>query len=295
MANKMDITNTNLEKLRNGCFLRALQRENEEPELSALDKVSFELKHLQRQNQYASEIERVFKELRLTVLLIEECQTREIVTGVKRQELVVYYQGAFFNLVHQLKDKILQLVNLIIEEDTPKGPLRERGIKLNKFLKEKENILKSIGIFKELEQWDENNETSRIAVVLRKRTQHHHRVSKLRYDKDFLNLNFTDIAIQPNEPIQFTEYGKEQIEKMRTDSTESFYSNAISKAKETLLEIEDNIERLSDALINYYKLPVSKEETAKIVNNHLDMHDSFRVKNTCSKDKIKEPFKNNLR
>lgn len=40
-----------------------------------------------------------------------------------------------------------------------------------------------------------------------------------------------------------TDYGKQQIEKMRTESTERLFSNAETKAKDTLTAIEVNIEK----------------------------------------------------
>src|SRR3989338_10556368 len=91
----------NLQKLKIGTIFRSIQKENDEPENIALDQVSKELRFLQRQYEYVIEIERVLKELRLTVFLIKGCKTGEVPEGVVRQELLAYYQGNFLNLVHQ--------------------------------------------------------------------------------------------------------------------------------------------------------------------------------------------------
>lgn len=56
---------TNFDKLKAGCLFRSLQKENSEPENIAIGQISKELRFLQRQSEYASEIERVLKELRL--------------------------------------------------------------------------------------------------------------------------------------------------------------------------------------------------------------------------------------
>jgi len=98
-------------------------------------------------------------------------------------------------------------------------------------LNKKQAELQKIGIEEDVKQWAQDSPTSNIAVALRKRTHHHHRISGLRYDKDFLNLGFTDIASQPDFQKGLTDYGRQQIEKMRQESTERLFSGAAEKAE----------------------------------------------------------------
>lgn len=284
----------NFEKLKSGAMFRSIQKENSEPENIAIGQISKELRFLQRQSQYVSEIERVLKELRLTTSLIKECRTGVVPDGVTRQELLAYYQGNFLNLVHQMKDKIAQLVHLITEQTIPDKPFIEKDISIAELLQKKQPTLKSMGIEVEIKQWEQDNPTSKIAVVLRKRTHHHHRVSGLIYDKDFLNLGFTDIANQPNFQQSLSDYGKEQIEKMRIESTERLYSGALSKAESTLGAIEENIEHISQAIVTHFKLPISQEEAKEIMSKQSEMLSSFDIVNRCSIDKIPEPYKSML-
>lgn len=282
---------TNLDKLKAGCLFRYVQKQNTEPQNIVLAQVSKELRFLERQSEYANEIERVLKEIRLTAALIKECQTREPVVGISRHELLAYYQGVLLALVHQIKDKIVQLVHLMTEETVPDKPSIEKDVSVADLLRKKQQMLRGIGIEEEIKQWEQENPSSKIAVALRKRTHHHHRISGLRYDKDFVNLGFTEIATQPNFQDMLTDYGKEHIEKMRLESTERLFSGALAKAEDTLGEIEGNVERISAALVNYFKLPISQEEVAKIVNEHSEMLSSFDVVNRSSADKIAEPYK----
>lgn len=281
----------NFEKLKAGCLFRSIQKENSEPENIALGQISKELRYLQRQSEYISEIERVLKELRLTTALIKECKMGEILAGVSRQELLAYYQGIFLTLVHQMKDKLVQFVNLMMEDTIPEKPTDENNIRVVKFLKKKQEILQRIGIEEEIKQWDQDSPTSKIAVALRERTPHHHRVSGLRYNKDFLNLGFTDIATQSNFQAGLTDYGKEQIERMRVESTERLFSGGLAKAEDTLKAIEENVERISDALVSNFKLPISQEEVVKIITEQSAMLGSFDVINRSSIDNIPEPHK----
>jgi len=284
----------NFEKLKSGALFRSIQKENGEPENIALGQISKELAFLQRQSQYVTEIDRVLKELRLTVSLIKGCRIVDVPEGVSRQELLAYYQGNFLTLVHQMKDKILQIVHLITEEAIPEKPSVEKDVSISDLLQKKQKALREIGIEEDIRQWEQENPTSGIAVALRKRTHHHHRVSGLRYDKDFLNLGFTDIATQPSFQENLSDYGKEHIEKMRVERTERLFSGAPTKTEDTLKAIEGNIEHLSDALVSYFKLPISQEEAREIITKQTDMLASFKVVNRCSIDKIPEPHKSIL-
>ena len=66
--------------------------------------------------------------------------------SVSDHNLLIYYQGIFLTLVHQIKDRILQLVNLMIESDIPEKPGMEKDIKVATLIREKGDILKKIGI-----------------------------------------------------------------------------------------------------------------------------------------------------
>lgn len=284
----------NLAKLKSGTLFRSIQKENSEPENIAIGQISKELRFLQRQSQYVTEMERVLRELSLTVNLIKNSKTCMIPEGVTRQELLSYYQGVFFTLVHQMKDKIMQTVNLITEKTIPEKPSIEKEISVSDLLQKKLKFIQDIGIEEEIKKWVQENSTSKIAVVLRKRTHHHHRVSGLGYDKDFLNLGFTDIAIQPSFQQSLSDYGKEHIEKIRIESMERLFSGTLAKVEDTIKEIEDSVEKISGALVTYFKLPISQEETSEIIINQSKMLSSFDIVNRCSIDKIPEPHKSFL-
>ncbi len=284
----------NFEKLKAGTLFRSIQKENGEPENIALGQISKELAFLQRQSQYVGEIERVLKELRLSVTLIKECKTMAVPDNVSRQELLAYYQGNFLTLVHQMKDKIVQLVHLMTEGTVPEKPSIEKNITVADLLHKKQKDLKTIGIEEDIKQWEQDSQTGGISVALRKRTHHHHRVSGLRYNQDFVNLGFTDIATNPNFQQGLTDYGKKQIEKMRLESTERLFSGALSKTQNTLTAIEENVEKISGALVSYFKLPISQEEASGIITKQSEMLGSFDVVNRCSIDKVPEPHKSLL-
>lgn len=276
---------SNLERLSAGCLFRGYQKENTESEYVALGQTSKEARFLTRQWEYASEVERVLKELRLTKLLIRECSTGNVPHEVSRQELLVYYQGIFLNLVHQIKDKIMQLVHLMTEESIPKRLLWEDPIKVSSLLKNKQKKLQEIGIEKQIEEWDENS-NCKIAYTLKKRTTHHHKVSSLKYNENFSRLNLTETLLKTGTEEIFTNEGKKKLEKMRKESEECLFSQASAKVEDTLKAIEGNIEKISSALVNHFHLPISEKEITNICNARSKMLDSFKITNASSFEKI---------
>jgi len=277
---------SNLEKLSVGCLFRGYQKENTESEYVALGQTSKKTRFLMRQWEYASEVERVLKELRLTKSLIGACKTESMLAEVNGQELLAYYQGIFFTLVHQMKDKALQLVHLMTEKTLPNKLLIENNISVSDLLRKKQKILQKIGIEEEIKEWKQDCPTNKIAVVLRKRTQYHHRVGGLKNNEDFSKLGLADTILKSGTQEILTEQGKEKFEKMRADSAERLFSQALEKAEDTLKVIEENIEKISGALVNHFNLPVSEKETLDILNTRNSMSNSFGIRNTNSFEKI---------
>lgn len=288
MEGKLPITNLN--NLKTGCLLRNVKKEIAEPENAALGQISHELSFFQRQSQYAGEMERVLKEMNIAIFFIKNSREAEVAPNVTRQDLLIYHYGHFLSLVYQMKEKIIKLVDLITEDSVPKKSKREK-VKLSTFAKNKSDILKNIGIETEIKQWDRTNIESKIADAIRKRDDYTHYVSGLIYNKDFLNMNFTDIATNPNFQINLSDFGKEHINKMRTESEESLFSGMLKEAEEIKQAVEQNIEKISGSLVEHFKLLVTPEETKKIIDDYLNIQRTFDVINKSSIEKVKEPFK----
>lgn len=277
------------EELRKDLLSRCLKKESEEPAKAAVGRVSKELRFLQRQSEYATEIARVLEELNLTVSLIVEVKDKtdkELPASTNRQKLLLYYQGSFFNLVHQMKDKILQLVNLMTEETVPEKPDRESDVSLRDLFEKKGGRLSDLGIKRPLELWDQEDPDSPIAVVLRRRTTHHHKISRLRYNEDVQNLQLVETMENPQLRLLLTQYGIDQFAKKKAESTERLFRNIHSKTKNTLDVIQKNLDEIAGSLITHFKLPVSDTETREILQTYIEMSKTFDIKNKASFEKI---------
>lgn len=229
------------EELRKGLLFRCFKKEIEEPAKAAVGRFSIELRFFQRQWEYATEIARVLEELDLTVNLIVEIKNKtdkELPVSTNRQELLLYYQGCFFNLVHQMKDKILHLVHLMTEETVPEKPDRESDVSLKGLLNKKGEILSDLGIRRPLELWNQED-PGPIAVVLRRRTAHDHRISQLRYDEDVQNLQLVEMMEKPQFISLLTQYGVDLFAKKKVESAKKLFLSIHSKTKSTLAVIQN--------------------------------------------------------
>ncbi len=279
------------EELKKGLLFRCLKKESEEPAKAAVGRVSTELRFLQRQSEYATEVARVLEELNLTVSLIVELKDKtdkELPASTNRQKLLLYYQGYFFNLIHQMKDKILQLVNLMTEETVPEKPDRERDVSLRNLFDKKGKRLSALRIRRPLELWNQEDSDSPIAVVLRRRTTHHHKISQLRYNEDVQNLQLVETMENPQFRSLLTQYGIGLFAKKKAESAKKLFCDIHSKTKKTLEIIQNNLNEIAEPLITHFKLPVSTIEIGEILQTYTEMSKTFSIKNKASFEKIPE-------
>lgn len=261
------------EELRKGLLFRCFKKKSEEPIKAAMGRVSIELCFFQRQSEYATEIPRVLEELNLTVSLIVEIKNKtdkELPASTNHQKLLLYYQGSFFNLVHQMKDKILQLVNLMTEETVPEKPDRESDVSLRDLFHKKGERLSDLGIRCPLELWNQEDPDSPIAVVLRRRTTHHHKISRLGYNEDVQKLQLVETMETPQLRSLLTQYGMDWIARTKTESAKKLFCNVHSKTKKTLEIIQNNLNEIAEPLITHFKLPVST------IRNRRNLADLYR-------------------
>lgn len=287
---------TELEKLNAGLLIMGIKREMEEPEIQALEHQSYTHDAIQSQQTYAGEVIRIIKELKLTNKLLNEVKiSLSEQEDNPSEELVSYYSGIFFDLVHQLKDKLFQLVSvMIIDLDTP---LQTRyidlsGDKINKFIKQNSEMLQKIGIYTELESW--KKEDGAIGVTLQRRTQHHHKKSRLTLDKDYQQVKMARLMLSEQNHSRLSEYGQKRMLQVFEQSSENHKKTAVEKQLITIKSIEDNIEKVAKKLITQYKVPTSTDEIAKIVNGYSNHLKKFEITNKSSKALITKELKEQI-
>ena len=168
------------DQLKSGLLLASIEQTTKEPENYVLERISHQALFLQKRSRYAQEVDRVIDELRITVSLMEHIPGKFQVQDLsaKEENLLLYFQGIFFDLIHQVKDKLLQLVYLLTFDTVPDTPYEEKDVTLSDLLRRRHETLKAYDLEHLLRVWSQDS-SSGIGVVLRKRTIYHHGVSSL--------------------------------------------------------------------------------------------------------------------
>jgi len=275
------------DQLKIGLMLASIQQNAEEPENYVLERISHGALFLRRRSQYAQEINRVIQELRITLSLMEHIPSTFQVQNLsaKEEDLLLYFQGIFFDLIHQLKDKLLQLVYLLTFETIPDTLYEEKDISLSDLLRRRRDKLKEYDLEHLLQLWSQDS-TSGIGVVLRKRTIYHHRLSSLPLADLFQKVQFAGLLRQPHLESYLSDYGKEQMEKLEKESRESLKLDVLQKATKTLAEVEDNLNSISKVFVTKMDLGAPQEKIEATLSAFIQMLTSLRIKNASSLQKI---------
>jgi predicted nucleotidyltransferase len=285
---KSNDSQSNLQKLNIGLLLLNTKREMEEPGYTAINRISFGRLTVEKRHSYSSDLERALNELRLTSHLLSEVSDKKITSNrtYEPEEIINYYSGNFFDITHQIKDKLLRMIAVISTEPPFEKAYKEpKKVSVEGFLKRHEPLLKEIGIYELLEEWGESSNLP-ISITLKKRTQHHHLLSRLQLNKEFQDVKMSKIMLGPENYDRLYDYGKKRMQKLGEESFKKFRDDIIAKQSTTTTAIENNLEEISKKLIEYFKIPIKLEELAKIANAYNDFLGSFKIKNETDKSKI---------
>lgn len=283
-------TRTSLEKLNSGLLMLGVKHEMDEPEYHVLGRQTFTHHAIQSQHTYSSEVLRVLNELKLTTALLSETEDRKEVEGVvfEPEEVITYYSGVFFDLVHQLKDKLFQLIAaMTIDLNEPlKTRYRDLSSKqIQKFLEANKEKLAELGIFDLLATW--RKEEGPIGITLYRRTQHHHKRSRLQLNQDFQQLKMSRYMLGPLASSRLTEYGRQRMTEIGQASFKKLKDETADKQRKTISAIEANLNSIADKLAAGYNVPTDQLEQTKIGAAYTEHLGSLKVPdNEASKTKI---------
>lgn len=282
-----NINGGKLSQLNTGLLFVNIQKEMEEPAYVAMDRITKNRKVISRRQEYCSDLERVIDEAKLTTHLLSEVRD-EAKIGEKSyhpEEIIGYYNGIFLDQVHQIKDKLFRLIDriLLVPETVADSKKKDPDkVKVTSFLSTHKAELEKIGIYELLEEWDKGS----IAVVLRRRTQHHHFVSTLRLNEDFQRIKMSRMMLNPSRPVALSEYGKKRMTEIGNESFKKWKEELEKKQQSTIDEIEKNLEKIAEKLIIHFKIPTTPEELAPIGVKYTEFLSSFDIESQTSIAKI---------
>lgn len=276
-----------IEKLKEGIFLSYCEAELDFPGYHAMGSMPDEIKPLQDQWRYASEILRVLSELELTLWLLENrSPTDEEIKDISHnpEDVIIYYQGFFLELIHQLRDKVLRLVALLLAVSEPSSGGSETFIKRLITAAEEQNI----PIVDELKAWSDDPQLPKngIITVLRMRTQHHHFFSGLGGHDGFLDAKISRTFSQEAAQKILTPYGKERMAAIGAEGFHSLLSTARKNAKKTLGEVQESVHSLAKKLINHFSLTLSPERLMGFSAKQEAFAERIKIQNECTLEKV---------
>lgn len=260
-----------------------------------IDRMTYGHGVVRKRFSYANDLERVLSELNLTTSLLEKVTPESFLEIEDRryqpEELINYYAGIFFDQVHQIKDKLLNLIMVMEADDKSPKAYNEMNakFKVSRVLKQKEELFKKIGIYEEVKKWDEDS-GSIFGQVLKKRSLHHHYLGRLQLNFDFQRIKMSRTMLEPGSLSYLNDYGRKKMEEIREQSFEKFKSDILSKQHNTIIEIEANVEKIANRIANYYKVPTSQTELAKMSADYNRYLSSLKIKNNANIKNIKGPI-----
>lgn len=274
--------------LKSGLLFLDFQQGTEEPEYEAMGRITKKHKVLQSRWQYVNDLERAIKELELTSILLLNTNKPISADGkqFESEEIISYYEGIFLDCVHQIKDKLFRLVWWMLQdEDSQTYPNEPGNIKLGSF-RPYEALLNCIGILDLLKEWNQDA-TNGIAVVLKKRTHHHHFVSKLQLDSDYQKIRMSKIALSS----MLSEYGKSKVQQIGNESYVKWKALITTKQEQTLNLVLRNINEISKELIRHFQIPTDHNQYSEVINKYVEIQKRFDIENKTDQSKIKQEIK----
>jgi len=284
---KLETPKSPIQKLKEGLLLKYDEKQIDEPGYYVIGTLSDEAQILQKQWQYANEILRVLSELKLTIWLLGRLPTEDDMSAIESdpEDLILYYEGVFPELTHQLKDKIFGLIELLLGI----RPTTEKtGKRVNKILEQSKKV--GLDLEVEIAAWhahDQKPDTKEIIKgVLTIRTNHHHYLSRIPLNALYQDVKVSRIFAQDSLRDYLTDFGKTEMTKIGTEGLKNLQEQAKQKMLGTFEEVERNINAIANKLISRFALQYSKEQVTSLVQKRQALDTRLEIKNTTSLEKI---------
>lgn len=274
-------------KLQTSISLALFRQEADEPQYQALDSMSNEAARFSRLSEYASDVIRIFRELELAKSLIEVLPPDEFFSthDSTKEDYVMYHQGHFLDLVHQMKDKLIHLVDGLVHEP----PFTEKEHADSNVLAEDDKVKVISGLSGLLKVWTQVPEAKHgIAVILRRRTQYHHFRNRLHLNSDFQDIKLFRTMQQESAQQILSDEGKKLIAEKGKAGFEKWHSEVLRRLGETTKEVQENIEAIATALLGNTPLPTLETEGKEIFDKYFASSESLKIKKVASSEHYKE-------
>ncbi len=276
-----------LAQLNTGLLFLDFEKLVSEPEYEAIGRITRAYWVIQKRYQYSQDLVRALTEAKLTAKLRSQVEAGVSIEEkiFEPEELITYYDGIFLDYIHQIKDKLLRLVWWMLQDEKNQIKFDEPdNIRKRSFLIYQAK-LKEIGIEGLMSEWDQDSSTG-IAIALKKRTQHHHFISKLQLNDDFQKIKMSKSMLSPNSVHLLSEYGKIKMKEIGEEAYKKWVGEVALKQSTTIELVEKNLNAVATKLIQNYKIPIDPKHYAEVANRYAENQKKLEVINQASINKI---------
>ncbi len=281
------VVQNELDKLKAGTLLSFEIKRSREPGYVAVDSLTDRSSALSKINQYTSDIEKIKREMNLAHSLIRNLPNEEYLKEheITSEDYILYHQGYFLELVHQMKDKIIRLLDLLskIKELKPEEP---KEIKIQKVLS-RPIISESKVLCSLIKEWNQESGTP-ISFALKKRTDNHHFRSKLHLNSNYQDIKVSRIFLnlQDNQNL-LSDYGLSQMKKRGESGFEKWHKETTDKIFSTKEYVFKNIELMSKNINKIFNLTkITSKKAVRIFNLRYNDQQN-KIINNCTFEKLK--------
>ena len=228
-----------------------------QPQNHAMDRVAEGYSRWWTASQYFYDIERIIKEMKVAASFASTMPDDAFFAAhtITPEDYIMYHQGYFLDLVHQLKDKLCQMTKAIVAPEKNYSQKHERHDAGVAKLITNPNIMKVPHLVDALSEWDDSTHNGTIAIVLKKRTFYHHFKNPLPGDKNYMDAKMSHFMQSSSMQANLSDYGRQFFAEKGESSVTALQTEAKRKMSETLTAIEGNVQSIAQALIAYFKLP----------------------------------------
>lgn len=289
---------TALNDLKTGISFTHLKGDVRQPHNYAMGRIPARFSRWYTASSYVTDIERIIQELKTSLSFVTTLPDDIFLAqhSMNSEDYIMYHQGYFLDLVHQLKDKLCQMTNTLITYVDDYSEKHEKSAKLNKILNDK-SAQKIPHLCDLMKEWNADDPTQKgpIAIALKKRTFYHHYKNPLPNTDSYSKAKTNRFLLSPSFEVHLSDYGKQMVAERGKQSLQSWQSDTVEKMSDTLKMIETSVENISKSLVNYYRLPHTTDNSKQIIQRYFSLDKLLEIPDSTYKiDDIKQPARGML-
>ncbi len=289
----MEQKKSHFQELNEALLIKSQISDIEDKKHYVLGMMSHETKFQSKCSRYCNDVQNFLDQMKMCIFMLKNLNTVSKAASEKgwdESHFVPFYQGVFTNQLYSIKEKILQLLNLLTDSK-PKEGKHEQKIKIKKLRQRQEIINMDIDSLLAVWDIDDSKSTSGIKVALRKRVHHQHYIDPFQLNKELLNLKFAKTMLADQSRPYLSEFGVEKITKMEQENKSKLVEDTVIKMKNTLAEVHKSLDSLSEKIIKHFNYSYAPNTMTEILNKMEQFEKSIEIINESSYEKILPKFK----